>query len=501
MTGRSASVAVVDQVGDMRDPAPEREVFANRTLNLRSVSAIGYDMDYTLIHYRTDEWEAAAFEHARQLLALRGWPVDDLEFDPDDHLQGLVVDLDLGNLLKATRFGYVIQAHHGTRRLEYDEVRSAYGGTFVELSEPRWQFLNTMFTLSEAALYAQLVDRLDAGVIPAVLGYDELYRSVRAALDESHAEGALKQRILDDPDRFVDLDDGVATTLLDQRAAGKALLLVTNSDWYYTRLMMSWCFDRSMSGGSWRDLFDVVVVSAAKPRFFAEDPPAFRVVDDERDLLVPHRGAFEVGEVYHGGSARTVELSLGLTGDQILYVGDHLFGDVHMSKATLRWRTALIMRELEAELADAAAFAADERRLRALMIDKEDLERQLAFVRLSGLHGKKVRRDVDRLTARLRRLDTRITPLARASAELGNRRWGPLMRAGNDKSLFARQVERHADVYTSRVSNLGLRTPYAYLRATRTSLPHDVVEVADTTNVATTSRAPDAQPDAREDPR
>jgi hypothetical protein len=47
------------------------------------------------------------------------------------------------------------------------------------------------------------------------------------------------------------------------------------------------------------------------------------------------------------------------------------------------------------------------------------------------------------------------------------------MRAGNDRSLFARQVERYADLYTSRVSNLGAETPYAYLRARRTNLPHD----------------------------
>jgi hypothetical protein len=47
------------------------------------------------------------------------------------------------------------------------------------------------------------------------------------------------------------------------------------------------------------------------------------------------------------------------------------------------------------------------------------------------------------------------------------------MRAGYDKSLFARQVERYADVYTSRVSNFLAATPFAYLRAARSSLPHD----------------------------
>jgi hypothetical protein len=70
-------------------------------------------------------------------------------------------------------------------------------------------------------------------------------------------------------------------------------------------------------------------------------------------------------------------------------------------------------------------------------------------------------------------LDARIAPLAKAFGALGNATWGPLMRAGSDKSLFARQVERYADVYTSRVSNFLAATPFAYLRAARGSLPHD----------------------------
>jgi HAD superfamily 5'-nucleotidase-like hydrolase len=461
----------------------QRGVFANRTLNLRGVRAIGYDMDYTLIHYRSEVWESAAFEHARDLLALRQWPVEDLSFRPADYIQGLVIDLELGNLVKPTRFGYVIQAQHGTRALTFDEVRATYAGTFVDLSEPRFRFLNTLFSLSEASLYAQLVDLLDDGRVLGVLGYDELHRTVATALDESHTEGALKAGIIADPDRFVDLDDQVAATLLDQRAAGKKLLLITNSDWAYTRAMMSWCFDSQVPSGNWRDLFDLVVVAADKPRFFEADGPSFRVVDEERGLLVPHRGHYELGAVYHGGSARTVEATLGLAGDEILYVGDHLFGDVHVSKALLRWRTALIMRELEDELADAERFVADEARLRQLMADKAALEDELAGLRLARARHRAggdpdgrvrpLQGEIDRLVGRLRSLDELIAPLARAAGELGNQAWGPLMRAGHDKSLFARQVERYADVYTSRVSNLGRRTPYAYLRAARTSLPHD----------------------------
>jgi hypothetical protein len=60
--------------------------------------------------------------------------------------------------------------------------------------------------------------------------------------------------------------------------------------------------------------------------------------------------------------------------------------------------------------------------------------------------------------------DRAITPLAQQAGELGNRRWGPLMHAGNNKSRLARQIERYADVYTSRVSNLRHVTPFGYLR-------------------------------------
>ena len=80
---------------------------------------------------------------------------------------------------------------------------------------------------------------------------------------------------------------------------------------------------------------------------------------------------------------------------------------------------------------------------------------------------------IDDLRTRLLALDEEIGPLARAAGEIGNPEWGPLMRSGSDKSLFARQVERYADVYTSRVANFGAVTPFAFLRASRGSLPHE----------------------------
>lgn len=56
------------------------------------------------------------------------------------------------------------------------------------------------------------------------------------------------------------------------------------------------------------------------------------------------------GGLYSGGSAQMIEKSLNIHGDEILYVGDHIYTDVSQSKVHLRWRTALICRELEEEV-------------------------------------------------------------------------------------------------------------------------------------------------------
>jgi HAD superfamily 5'-nucleotidase-like hydrolase len=445
------------------------------------VRAIGYDMDYTLIHYFVDEWERAAFEHAREWLAADGWPVADLTFDPSAFTLGLTFDLDLGNVVKATRFGYTVRAQHGSRQLSFRELRDSYYGVVVELREERFEFMNTLFELSRASLFCQLVERHDETPLPGITSYAHLYRAIDNALGTVHTDGSLKAAIVAEPERFVDPDPGLVPTLRDQRLAGKQLLLITNSEWSYTQFMMSWSFDRFMPDGeTWRDLFDIVIVAAAKPRFFAEAGPIYQVVDEGRGLLEPHFGPLEPGTVYHGGNARMVEQSLGHDPSQFLYVGDHLFGDVHVTKDTLRWRTALIARELEAEVDAADGFRDDSHALHDMMTEKTRLERdhsQLRLARRRQVVAEEPHADLDRAVedaaAAVAKLDERIAPLARAATEQGNVAWGPLMRAGVDKSLFARQVEKYADVYTSRVSNFRAETPYGYLRAARGSLPHD----------------------------
>ncbi|CAA3030432.1 TRIGALACTOSYLDIACYLGLYCEROL 4, chloroplastic [Olea europaea subsp. europaea] len=85
-----------------------------------------------------------------------GFPVDGLAFDPELVIRGLVIDKEKGNLVKADRFGYIKRAMHGTRMLSTREVSEMYGRELVDLrKESRWEFLNTLFSVSEAVAYMQ----------------------------------------------------------------------------------------------------------------------------------------------------------------------------------------------------------------------------------------------------------------------------------------------------------------------------------------------------------
>lgn len=459
-----------------------RRIFCNRTLNLRAIKAVGYDMDYTLIHYVVDVWERHAYDHVRRVLTDRGFPLGDLHFDPDLVIRGLIIDTERGNLLKANRFGYVKRAFHGTRPIPFEDLRRAYSRTIVDLSEPRFAFMNTLFSLSEACLFAQMVDLLDDGAFDKPYGYHDLYKVVREALDYAHMEGRLKQEIVEDPDNFVVPDPETPLALIDQKEAGKKLLLITNSEWPYTDAMMRYAIQPHLPNGiGWRDLFDVVIVAARKPIFFQMDNPIMEVVVEKDGLLRPAVGLSD-GKVFYGASAGAVERFLGVEGDEILYVGDHIFSDVHVSHKVQRWRTALVLRELEAELDAIAAFSEKQRQLEELMARKEELEAEYCQLKLAlqrigtgRATGDQtaIQAQLSALRTTLTELDAKIGPLAKASGEQSNPAWGLLLRAGNDKSHLARQVERYADIYLSRVSNFLHATPYAYLRSVRGSLPHD----------------------------
>ncbi|KAK9835055.1 hypothetical protein WJX81_007524 [Elliptochloris bilobata] len=97
---RSLGLAAAASAG-----APQRAIYCSRTLNLRSIQVIGYDMDNTCVNYNVEAWEGRAYSYGMQWLWEAGCPVEGLSIDLDLVTRGLIVDKALGNLLEMDRFG------------------------------------------------------------------------------------------------------------------------------------------------------------------------------------------------------------------------------------------------------------------------------------------------------------------------------------------------------------------------------------------------------------
>ena len=498
-------------------PKRESRVFCSRDLKLENIKVIGYDMDYTIVHYKWREWEALAYACAKACLEYLGFPVSDLEFDdPDLACRGLVIDTERGNFLKIDRHGFVRRAMHGKRRLGADELEELYGRKLVDLRDRRFSFLNTLFSVSEGVLYSQLVSKLDSGALvrdasppfdaSKVSNYADLYRAVSSALARAHGGKAspseIKEAVFADPARYTQREpEKLRRMLADQRRSGKKLALITNSDWWYTDTMMRFVCgdDLEPSGADWRDLFDVVVCSARKPAFFTtEKLPFYELALDEvgsRERvagsapLLREAKQMRCGRVYCGGSARLVEKLFNSKEDELLYVGDHLFTDANAVKASMRWRTALVVQELDLEIRAAATETRRTAQIDALLGERDNLESELNVKRLAlerwdqdrqpspGLadeaHAEEYRRDVVSLRAAVKQVDDRLEPLLARVGEAFNRHWGYLTRAGHDdKSHIARQIEKYADVYCAKVTNLDAYTPFHHFRAAPVDLAH-----------------------------
>lgn len=53
----------------------KKQIFCNRSLNMRNIIAVGFDMDYTLAQYKSETFESLAYEGTvRKLVYDLGYP-------------------------------------------------------------------------------------------------------------------------------------------------------------------------------------------------------------------------------------------------------------------------------------------------------------------------------------------------------------------------------------------------------------------------------------------
>lgn len=473
---------------DNGDIPRERRVYVNRTLRMDKIDLIGFDMDHTLAVYRQEPTETLALRATvGKLIKNLGYSagIADLDYDARFAIRGLCVDKQLGNLLKMDRHGHIGRVLHGRRPLAKDERYELYR-SLSRVAPPRFAWIDSLFALPEGAIYARLVEHFDAQREPC--DYVKLWDDVRACIDEAHRDGSIKSLIRRKPDEYFVRDPDLSATLHKFRSAGRRLFLLTNSEWDYTNDVMTWLLGGEGPYPSWRLYFDFIVVLARKPEFFTHADPFVEIDEDGHDIAQTRTIAR--GRLYRGGNIADFEAHVGSNGDRILYVGDHIYSDILRSKRSSAWRTALVVQELEGEIACMDQLKDEIGHLKRLEHDIARLDAEVNYFqsRLKALQkqatgvaaadelgaAKRLEKEhLDRARMDLRNAVARCNQLQDKVDAQFHRFWGPLFKEEEENSKFGEQVEDYACVYTSRVTNFLAYSPIAYFRAPRQHMPHE----------------------------
>ncbi|KAL5021491.1 hypothetical protein ScPMuIL_000646 [Solemya velum] len=454
---------------------PARRIFVNRSLYLEKIKFFGFDMDYTLAVYKSPEYEALGFNLLKERLISIGYPIalKEFEYDPTFPCRGLWFDKQCGNLLKVDAYGNILVCAHGFRFLRGQEVLSLYPNKFVQLDDNRLYVLNTLFNLPETYMLACLMDyfattqeytRREEGVQSGDLymSFKSIFQDVRAAVDWLHMHGTLKQKTVDEIDKYVMKDDRLPLILDRLREHGGKTMIITNSDHWYTDKVMEYLLDSPAEDGSkrhWTSFFDYTVVDAKKPLFFKEGTILRRVDSKTSGLSLGHHiGPLEKGCIYSGGSCDVISKLIGAKGKDVLYIGDHIFGDILRSKKEQGWRTFLVVPELAQEL----LVWTDQR---ALFNHIETLESEMGKVYRNLDSSSRERPDIGQIQRAMMDVVHKL--------DLSYGMMGSLFRSGSRLTFFAAQVMRYADLYAATFLNL-LHYPFSYMfRAPPMLMPHE----------------------------
>lgn len=446
---------------------PGKRVFVNRNLMLEKVGFYGFDMDYTLAVYKSPEYECLGFELIRDRLVHMGYPEDikAFEYDPTFPVRGLWFDTLYGNMLKVDAFGNIVVCVHGFQfEKDQKKIYEQYPNKFVQMDEKRFIIFNTLYDLPVLYITVCLVDyfsehpdytRTPKGVKcgDLTMTYHSMYNDVMTATKWVHrAKGPLKTETLANPTKYVEQDERLPDLLNRLRSAGAKVFLATNSEFAYTAKIMSYLLEtppkENEEKRTWFSYFDYIVVDAKKPLFFTEGT-ILRQVDKEtgQPKIGTHTGPIKEGHIYSGGSVDVFSAVMGTYGSEVLYVGDHIFGDILKSRKALGWRTFLVVPELLHEL--------------TVWTEKQELFKNLEeFDTVIS----KMYRNMDITSSDKPDISNYKMAIKDTThqMDMSYGLLGSLFRSGSRQTFFASQVMRFADLYAASFMNL-MNYPLTYV--------------------------------------
>ncbi|CAF1324224.1 unnamed protein product [Rotaria magnacalcarata] len=453
---------------------PGHRIFANRSLQLDRIKFYGFDMDYTLALYKSPAFEELTFQEVIDSLIELGYPeqIQDFVYDRKFPLRGLWYDKLYGNLLKVDTHGNILTAVHGFKFLSGHEVREFYPNKYIQVDDRIYVYY-TLFNLPEIYLMACLIDyfskvatyvedRTSVEFGENILSFRAIFNDVRNSVERVHYKGKLKEMVCANIENYIHKDEQLPILLDRIRSHGAKTFLLTNSEYWYTDKLMTYLLTSENNGQKrdWKSYFSYIVVDAQKPLFFAEGT-TLRIIDPNTGSmkLGSYSGQLQQNEVYSGGSCEVFSKLIGSMGKDVLYVGDHIFGDIIKSKKQKAWRTMLVVPELNHELKVFHEKRDLFNTLEELDTSISELLRSFDMASNQGPDAvSKIKHKIQQCT---HELDMNFGLL------------GSLFRTGSRQTHFASQITRFADIYASTVVNLVYYPFFYFFRAVPQLMPHE----------------------------
>lgn len=453
------------------------DIYVNRVLNMKQIKAIGFDMDHTLVRYHSDKFEELTFnESIKKLISDTGYPkeIEKFTFDFNKTIRGLILDKINGNILKVSLYNKIKNASHGTKELSYKEQIALYAGQNVDLSDPQFMSIDTNFSIAHTHLFALLVDLKDANPNLDLPNYFEMADDVTNAVDIAHRDGTLKEIVKNNLEKYIIIDEKMIETLERYKAYGKRLWIITNSDYNYSKALLDYTINPYLKQHKhWSELFELTVTLAFKPKFFTQKS-MFLEIDPDTGKMENYDKQV-TGGIFQGGWATKLQKDMGLAENEILYLGDHIYGDVVKLKKTCGWRTALVIEELNSEVSAFKSTKDISVEIDKLMEEKVTIEKIIDdLYAKEHEYGEDVtKEEVMSEFDKIEKIDKKIAQLIKNYESHFNPNWGEIMRAGVEPSIFASQVERYACIYMTKVTDLADYSPRTYFRPKKRKMAHE----------------------------
>lgn len=446
--------------------------------------------------------ELSLFLQKVKLVKDYGYPeaLLDIEYDHTFWVRGLIIDTKRGNFLKIDRHKYVKVAYHGFTPISSRTRKDLYSRFFNQVpsfSEKQYVNMDTLFQFVDASLFASLIEMKDKGEHEVLdyKTYDEIYKDLRECVDLCHRDGVIKDEVAKNPEKYIVLDDGLVPMLKKFREDGIKVFLLTNSYWTYTSDAMNYLYHQkdvdkeTKLRNEWVDLFDLVVVGSCKPAYLL-DPylNLFRVNKHDGSLLNTD-GVFEInalgengaqkfleqGRIFQGGNWQHLTAMLEIeAGEEIMYVGDHLYSDVLRSKRTLGWRSVFIMPELPEEMETFYAQRPLQLQIKKLRNLREELSLHIDMMLHSNdKNDPEIKEKVKKVQEDDAKVANVLKELVRQYHAAFHPIWGMMFSAGYQDSRLAYFVTNYACLYTAKATNLGFPSTTRSFRTSGEALPHD----------------------------